>query len=68
VGTQPGQLSPADQKDIPYHNGVILSNKTRGEVGEWAAARGLAGHQSVGGEQLFSFALLVFLGFYFSLC
>ena len=29
--------------------------------------RGLAGHWLVGGEQLFSFVLVVFLGFYFSL-
>jgi len=32
-----------------------------------ASAWELAGHQSVGSEQLFSFASLVFLGFSFSL-
>ena len=32
-----------------------------------ATAQGLAGYWSVGAEQLFSFASLVFLGFYFSL-
>ena len=45
----------------------MLSNKTRGKFGKGATARGLAGYWSVGAEQLFSFASLVFLGFYFSL-
>jgi len=45
----------------------MLTNKTRGKVGGGAAARGLAGHRSVGGEQLLSFASLVFLEFYFPL-
>ena len=36
----------------------MLSDKTRMTVGGAAAAQGLAGHQSVGGEQLFSFASL----------
>jgi len=45
---------------------LCLEIKTGLEVGRWDAARGLAGHQSVGGEQLFSLVSLVFLGFYFS--
>jgi len=44
----------------------MLSHKTRGRVSWGAAAQGLAGHRSVGGEQLFSFAALFFLGFYLS--
>jgi len=44
----------------------MLSSKTRGNVGGEAGARALAGYGSVGGEQLFSFASLLFLGFYFS--
>jgi len=43
----------------------MLSNKTGGEHGREATAWGVAGHQSVGGRQLLSFASLVFLGFYF---
>ena len=36
--------------------------------GQWAAAQGLAGHWSVGSEQLLSYASLDFLGVDFSLC
>jgi len=36
-------------------------------LAEVDAAWGLVGHQLVDGEQLFSFASLVFVGFYFSL-
>jgi len=45
----------------------MLSNKSWG--GGWwgAAVWGLTGHWLIGGEQLFSFASLVFLGFYFPL-
>lgn len=59
--TQPGQRSPGDSR--PYN--LLLGNKLReGWLG--AAGQGPAGHQSAGGEELFSFASL-FLGFYSSL-
>jgi len=44
----------------------MLSNKLEGSLAQRAAARGLAKHRLVGGEQLFSFASLLFLGLYFS--
>jgi len=46
---------------IPYD--VMLSYKTRREVGRGAAAEALVGHRSVGTEQLFLSTLLVFWGF-----
>ena len=66
-GDTAGTAGPNCSKgySIPYD--VMLSNKTRGEVGGGAAAGGLAGHLSAGSEHLFSFASLVFLGFYFLL-
>ena len=48
----------------PYD--IMFTNKTRGEVGVGTAPWGLVGHWSVGGEQLFSFSSLIFLGSYFS--
>ena len=45
----------------------MLNIKTGGEVGRGTAAQGVAGPQSVGGVQFFSFALLVFLVLYFPL-
>lgn len=46
--------------------GIMLRNKTGGvKLAGAAVARGLAEHRSVGGEQLCSFASLVFLGFIF---
>ena len=65
-GDKAGTADPNCPKrySIPYDDGV-LSNETRGKVSGGAAARGLPGHRSVGGEQFFSFASLVCLGFYF---
>jgi len=45
----------------------MLSNKTGGRLVRWAAAGERAGHWLGGGEQLFSFASLDFLGFCFPL-
>jgi len=45
----------------------MLSNKTWGDIDKGTTAQDLAGHQSVGGEQWFSFASLVCLEFYLSL-
>ena len=45
----------------------MLSNKLGGRLARGAAAQGLSGQLSVGGEQLLSFASLVFLEFYFPL-
>jgi len=45
----------------------MLSNKLGGRLARGAAAQGLSGQLSVGGEQLLSFASLVFLEFYFFL-
>ena len=45
----------------------MLRNKTGVDVSGGMAAWGLAGYQSVGGEQLFSLASLFFLGFCFPL-
>jgi len=42
-------------------------NKTGEKFGGRAAAWGPTGHRSVGGEQFFSSASIVFLGFYFTL-
>ena len=67
-GKQPGQLTPTEQSEIPGYMTSCSAIKAGGEVGGGAAARGLAGHRSVGGEQLSSFASLVCPGFYFSLC
>ena len=57
-GDTAGTADPNWPKGYPIPYDIMLSNKTRGEVGEGAAAQGLAGHQTVGGKQLFSFALL----------
>jgi len=56
---------PTDQRDILYHMASCSAVKL-GKAGKGATVRGLAGHQSDGGKQLFSFASLIFLGFYFS--
>jgi len=57
-------MTPPDQRDIPHH----MTSSSAIKLGGWtvagpAVAHGLAWHPSVGGEQLFSFASLVFLGF-----
>ena len=62
-GTQPGHLTPADQREILCHMGSCSAIKRWGE----GTALGLAGHPSVGGKRLLSFASLVCLGFYFPL-
>jgi len=43
-GTQLGQLSPADQRDIPDHMASRSAIKVGGKVDGGAAAQGLAGH------------------------
>jgi len=62
-GTQLGQLIPTEKRDIPYH----MTSCSEKNPGGWrlagaAIAQGLAGHQSVGREQL---CHLFFLGFTF---
>ena len=67
-GAQPGQLTPADQRGIPCRRTSCSVYKVGGkEVGQAAIARGLAGHWSVGHEQLFQgfFASFFFLGWGF---
>jgi len=70
VGLGGGTARTADpdrQKGCPTPHGVTLSSKDGGKFGRGVTVRGLAGHRSVDGEQLFLFASLVFLGFYFPL-
>jgi len=62
-GTQLGQLTPADLRDIPYH---MMCSAMKSQVCRGKQGLPLLG-DLVGDEQLFSFASvsLVFLGFIF---
>lgn len=62
-----GQLTPADQRNIPYHMTSHSAYKVGRKVIQGVAAHDLAEYQSAGGEQLSSFALLIFLGLNFPL-
>ena len=66
-GETAGTAHPSGPEGYSMPCDIMLSNKTRGKAGQGAAAQGLAEHHLVGGEQLFSFAPLVFLVCYFSL-
>jgi len=70
-GTQLGQLTPTDQREIPHHVVSCSAIQLDGGVGRLAMAAiawGLAGHQLAGGEQLSGGFLhdLVFIFFSFS--
>ena len=65
-GDTAGTSAPNSPKGYPTAREAVLSNKTGGwRMAGAALARGLAGHRSVGGEQLLSFASLGFLGLAF---
>ena len=65
-GDTAGTSAPNSPKGYPTAREAVLSNKTGGwRMAGAALARGLAGHRSVGGEQLLSFASLGFLGLSF---
>ena len=67
-GATAGTADPNCPKGYSILYNVMLRNKTEGvKLAGAAIARGLAEHPWAGGEQLFSFASLVCLGFYFSL-
>ena len=71
-GDTAGTSAPNSPKGYPTAYEAVLSNETsKWRLAGAALARGLAGHRSLGGEQLLSFASLVFLGLSFphsSLC
>lgn len=58
-GTEPGQLTQTEQREIPY---LIMSlNSKTGGVGHGVATDwGLAGHQLAGGEQLHCASLVLY--------
>lgn len=60
-------MEPTDQRNIPYHMTSWSANKFGRKVVQGPAVHELVGYQSADGEQLFSLALLLFLGLYFPL-
>ena len=58
-GTQLGRLTPADQRDVPYHM-MSCSIYKLGEKLARGHCSGQAGHRSVGGEQLFFILITCF--------
>ena len=61
-GAQPGQLTQTGQRDIPYHVTSCSVYKLGGVSWEMVtAARELAGHWSVGGEQLRCASLILYI-------
>ena len=60
--TQLGQLTPTDQRDIPYHMTSCSVYKLQGAGrGAVIAAWELAGYQSVGGKQLHCASLALYV-------
>lgn len=65
-GTKPGQLTPTEQRDTPYHTASQSKINWR-ESWQEATALELTGTGRQVVSNCFSFASLVFLGVYFSL-
>jgi len=59
-GTQPGQLTPSGQRDIPYHIMSCSAYISGGEAGQGLLLRNRLGTSRLAMSNCFSFASLVF--------